>query len=75
MKNIGYWTPFDSPESATTLVYLLHRPSRQQADASWKAFGADPAWRRVRQGQRQAQTTLSHARSAQRGTWAWQREW
>ncbi|MDP7495492.1 MAG: NIPSNAP family protein, partial [Roseibacillus sp.] len=49
MKNVGYWTPFDRPESANTLVYLLHHTSRQQADANWKAFGADPGWHRVRQ--------------------------
>ena len=48
-KNIGYWTPFDRPQSANTLVYLLHHPNRQQADANWKAFGADPEWHRVRQ--------------------------
>ncbi len=49
MKNIGYWTPFDRPESGNTLVYLLHHASRKQADASWKAFVADPEWHGVRQ--------------------------
>ncbi|MEC9054595.1 MAG: NIPSNAP family protein, partial [Verrucomicrobiota bacterium] len=49
MKNIGSWTPFDRPGSGNTLVYLLHHPSRKQADASWKAFGADPEWRGIRE--------------------------
>ena len=49
MKNIGYWTPFDRPESGTTLVYFLHHPSRQEADANWRAFGADPEWRGLRE--------------------------
>ena len=47
IRNVAYWTPFDKPESANTLVYLIHHASRRQADANWKAFTRDPEWRRV----------------------------
>ena len=47
IKNVGYWTPFDQPESGNTLVYLVHHASRKQADANWKAFGGDPQWKQV----------------------------
>ena len=48
MKNVGYWTPFDTPDSANTLIYLIHHANRMQADANWKAFSADPAWQEAR---------------------------
>lgn len=47
MTNVGYWTPQDSARAATTLVYVLAHPSREQARRSWAAFGADPEWQRV----------------------------
>ena len=47
IRNVGYWTPFDQPESANTLIYLVHHATRKQADANWKAFGSDPNWRKV----------------------------
>ncbi|MDH3584941.1 MAG: NIPSNAP family protein, partial [Phycisphaerae bacterium] len=47
IRNVGYWTPFDRPESADTLIYLVHHASRKQADANWKAFSEDPRWRKV----------------------------
>ena len=47
MKNVAYWTPFDKPESESTLIYLIHHASRKQADANWKAFTGDPAWQKV----------------------------
>ena len=47
MGNVAYWTPFDTPDSGHTLIYLLHHGSREQADASWKAFGGDPEWQKV----------------------------
>ncbi|MDG2388403.1 MAG: NIPSNAP family protein [Planctomycetaceae bacterium] len=53
MKNIGYWTTFDLPESQNTLIYMVHHESREQADANWKSFLSDPAWKRVaRESQR-----------------------
>jgi hypothetical protein len=48
MKNLGYWTPFDTPDSANTLIYLIHHANRMQADANWKAFPANPAWQEAR---------------------------
>ncbi len=37
MKNIGYWTPIDKPN---TLVYIIAHASREAADVSWQAFAA-----------------------------------
>ena len=48
MKNFAYWIPFDTPDSANTLIYLIHHTNRKQADANWKAFSSDPAWQKVR---------------------------
>ncbi len=42
MTNVGYWTPTENPERK--LVYMLAFPSREARDASFKAFGEDPAW-------------------------------
>lgn len=48
MKNVAYWVPTDEKDnSANTLVYLLEHKSRVAAEASWKAFGADPEWKDV----------------------------
>ena len=42
LKNIGYWVPEENTDNA--LIYMLGFPDRQAADASWKAFIADPDW-------------------------------
>jgi len=47
IDNLGYWTPFDEPESGNTLIYLIHHANRTQADANWKSFGSDPQWQKV----------------------------
>ena len=47
MTLIGYWTPTEGDEAANTLVYILAHDSRAAADKSWKAFGADPAWKKA----------------------------
>jgi NIPSNAP len=44
IKNVAYWTPLDEPLKGKTLVYILAHPSRDAADANWKAFRADPEW-------------------------------
>jgi len=44
MTNIGYWVPEGSDD---TLIYIVAHTSREQADASWKAFVSDPEWREV----------------------------
>ncbi len=48
MKNIAYWTPLDDPLKGKTLIYILGHASRDAAAASWKAFGDDPDWQKVR---------------------------
>jgi len=47
MTNIGYYSPQDAPLAENTLIYLLAHDSREAADASWTAFGADPEWQKV----------------------------
>lgn len=47
MTNIGYWQPQDEPRASNTLIYILSHPSREAAAANWKAFGADPEWKKV----------------------------
>jgi hypothetical protein len=44
MTLVGYWTPSDEPEAASTLVYILAYPDRAARDKSWKEFQADPEW-------------------------------
>ncbi|MDZ4782827.1 MAG: NIPSNAP family protein [Planctomycetia bacterium] len=43
LANLGYWTPTDNPERK--LYYVISAPSREARDASFKAFGADSAWK------------------------------
>ena len=47
MTNVGYFSPQDAPRAENTLIYVLAHDSRDAADASWAAFAADPAWKRV----------------------------
>ena len=47
MKSVAYWHPTDEPDSQDTLIYILKYGSREAAKASWKAFGADPAWKKA----------------------------
>ncbi|MCP4847818.1 MAG: hypothetical protein GY899_07730 [Verrucomicrobiaceae bacterium] len=47
IRNIGYWTPLEKPDSENTLIYLIHHTSRKQADANWKAFRTDPEWQEI----------------------------
>ncbi len=47
MELVGYWTPTEGPEAENTLVYMLAYPSREAREKSWKAFVADPQWKRV----------------------------
>ena len=44
MTMIGYWMPTDGEEAKNTLIYVLAHKDRAAADASWKAFRADPEW-------------------------------
>ncbi len=47
MTSVAYWHPADEPDAKDTLIYVLRHASREAAEASWKAFGADPEWKRV----------------------------
>ncbi len=48
MHNVAYWNEQPTSEAPEgRLIYVLAFPSREARDASWKAFGADPAWRAV----------------------------
>jgi NIPSNAP len=50
MTNLGYAVPMDAKDGAgEKLVYLLQHKSRDAAKASFKAFGADPAWKAVKE--------------------------
>jgi len=44
IKNIMYWIPVDQPN---TLIYVIAHKDKDAAAASWKAFGADPEWKKV----------------------------
>jgi hypothetical protein len=45
MTLVGFWTPAPGqPGADNTLIYLLQHASKEAAEASWKAFRADPEW-------------------------------
>jgi hypothetical protein len=48
MTIIGFWSPTDPKQAEQKLIYVLAFPSRAAAAKSWKAFGADPEWQRVK---------------------------
>lgn len=48
MKNVAYWIPQDAARSSDTIVYVLAHESREAAAKSWKAFGSDPEWQKVK---------------------------
>jgi hypothetical protein len=41
---IAFWSPLDKVEAEKKLYYVLAYPSKEAADASWKAFREDPDW-------------------------------
>jgi hypothetical protein len=47
IESVGYWVPTDGEKSKNTLIYVIRHESRDAAKASWKAFGSDPAWKKV----------------------------
>lgn len=44
MSTVGAWIPNEGPHAADNLVFLMVWPSREVADKTWAAFGADPEW-------------------------------
>ncbi|MGI9474604.1 MAG: NIPSNAP family protein [Rubripirellula sp.] len=47
IESIGYWVPTDAEKSKNTLIYVIKHESRDAANASWKAFLADPEWKKA----------------------------
>jgi len=45
MENIGYWLPVNNEKNQ--LLYVLAYPNMEAREASWKAFIADPKWKKV----------------------------
>ena len=39
---VGYWVPDEDPAWQNTFVYLIVHPSREEAEANWRALHADP---------------------------------
>ena len=48
MKVEGFWKPLDEKAADETLVYLLSFPSKDAADKTWKEFGDDSDWMKVK---------------------------
>ncbi len=47
MESVGYWVPLDEPKSKNTLIYVIKHKSRDAAKEAWKAFIADPEWKKA----------------------------
>ena len=39
---VGYWVPNEDPAWKNTFIYLVVHPSREKAEANWRALHADP---------------------------------
>ncbi|WP_422927197.1 NIPSNAP family protein [Singulisphaera sp. PoT] len=64
MELVGYWTPQDEKDGKKDkLVYILAYPSREAAAASWKAFGSDPEWQKVREESHKNGVIVKHVDS------------
>jgi hypothetical protein len=48
MTVMGFWRPADEQQAKRQLVYLLAFASQEVAAESWKEFGADSEWKRVK---------------------------
>ena len=46
MQNVGYWVPVTNDKNA--LYYILGYPNKEARAQSWKAFGEDPEWKKVK---------------------------
>jgi hypothetical protein len=46
---IGFWTPLDDKDGkGSKLIYLVAFPDREAARKTWKEFGDDPEWIKVK---------------------------
>ncbi|HEY1858923.1 MAG TPA: NIPSNAP family protein [Gemmataceae bacterium] len=48
MEIVAFWNPSDPKDADKKLIYVLAFPSKEAADKSWKAFGEDPEWIKVK---------------------------
>jgi len=62
MENVGYWLPLEQKDG-DKLYYILKHPSREAAQAAWKAFGADPEWQTVRKASEANGAIVAHVDS------------
>ncbi len=61
MEVVAFWQPTDKEAGAgEKLVYMLAFPSRAAAEASWKAFRADPEWVKVKAESETGGTLAAH---------------
>jgi NIPSNAP len=44
LKVLGYWVPDEDPAWKDTFVYVVEHPSREAAEANWRALHSDPAF-------------------------------
>jgi hypothetical protein len=47
IQSVAYWHPTAEPAAKDTLVYNIRHDSPAAAKKSWKAFGADPDWKKA----------------------------
>jgi len=48
MTVVGFWGPvYKKDGSESKLIYMLSFKNREERDAKWKEFGADPEWQKV----------------------------
>jgi hypothetical protein len=48
MTIVGFWSPDKADDAEKRLIYILAYPSKEAREKSWKAFGADPEWQKVK---------------------------
>ncbi len=61
MTLIGFWSPIDAKEAENKMIYILAFPSKEAADKSWKAFGADPDWKAAKAASEKDGTLVAKA--------------
>jgi NIPSNAP len=49
MTVVGFWTELKPKEGEEKLIYILAYPSKDAADKSWKDFGGDSDWKKVKE--------------------------
>lgn len=61
---VGFWTPQDEKDGKVNkLIYIIAFPSREAAAKSWKAFGEDPEWQKVKEESHKNGVIVNHVDS------------